>query len=41
MFRRQIAYYASGEQEVPQYVALACIGWKSQRRLQDRQAVVG
>jgi len=26
--RRQIAYYASGEQQVPRYVLLACRGWE-------------
>jgi hypothetical protein len=29
MSRRQIAYYSSGEQNVPRYVALACIGWEA------------
>jgi hypothetical protein len=29
--RRQIAYYASGEREVPRYVLLACRGWESER----------
>jgi Protein of unknown function (DUF2442) len=40
MSRRQIAYYSSGEQEVPQYVALACIGWEAQHQSPDRRAVV-
>ncbi len=40
MSRRQIAYYSSGEQEVPRYVALACIGWEEQRKSQDRRAAV-
>jgi hypothetical protein len=26
--RRQVAYYASGEHEVPRYVLLACKGWE-------------
>jgi hypothetical protein len=30
--RRQIAYYASGEHEVPRTVLLACKGWESERR---------
>jgi hypothetical protein len=29
--RRQIAYYASGEHEVPRYVLLACRGWEAER----------
>jgi hypothetical protein len=29
--RRQIAYYASGEHEVPRYVQLACRGWEAER----------
>lgn len=41
MSRRPIAYYSSGEQEVPQYVTLACIGWEAQRQSQDRRAAVG
>jgi hypothetical protein len=41
MSRRQIAYYSSGEQEVPQCVALACIGWEVQHQSPDRRAVVG
>jgi len=28
--RRQVAYYASGEQEVPRYVLLACRGWEAE-----------
>jgi Protein of unknown function (DUF2442) len=30
--RRQIAYYASGEHQVPRTVLLACKGWESERR---------
>jgi hypothetical protein len=29
--RRQIAYYASGEHEVPRTVRLACKGWEAER----------
>ena len=29
--RRQVAYYASGEHEVPRYVLLACRGWEAER----------
>ncbi|HEY1724538.1 MAG TPA: DUF2442 domain-containing protein [Steroidobacteraceae bacterium] len=29
--RRQIAYYASGEHEVPRYILLACRGWEAER----------
>ena len=29
--RRQVAYYASGEEPVPRYVLLACKGWEAQR----------
>jgi hypothetical protein len=29
--RRQVAYYASGEHEVPRYVLLACRGWEVER----------
>lgn len=29
--RRQIAYYASGEHEVPRTVLLACKGWEAER----------
>jgi hypothetical protein len=28
--RRQVAYYASGEQPVPRYILLACKGWEAQ-----------
>jgi len=31
MSRRQIAYYASGEHDVPRYVLLACRGWEAER----------
>jgi len=30
--RRQVAYYASGEHEVPRTVLLACKGWEAERR---------
>jgi hypothetical protein len=30
--RRQVAYYASGEHEVPRTVLLACKGWESERQ---------
>jgi hypothetical protein len=30
--RRQLAYYASGEHEVPRTVLLACKGWEVERR---------
>jgi hypothetical protein len=30
--RRQVAYYASGEHEVPRYVLLACRGWEAERQ---------
>jgi hypothetical protein len=30
--RRQVAYYVSGEQEVPRYVLLACKGWEAEKR---------
>lgn len=30
--RRQIAYYASGEQVVPRTVLLACKGWESEQQ---------
>lgn len=29
--RRQVAYYASGEHEVPRTVLLACLGWEQER----------
>jgi hypothetical protein len=29
--RRQVAYYASGEHEVPRYILLACRGWEAER----------
>lgn len=29
--RRQVAYYASGEHEVPRTVLLACKGWEAER----------
>jgi hypothetical protein len=29
--RRQVAYYASGEEPVPRYILLACKGWEAQR----------
>jgi hypothetical protein len=32
MSRRQVAYYASGEHEVPRYVLLACKGWEAERQ---------
>jgi hypothetical protein len=32
MSRRQIAYYASGEHEVPRTVLLACKGWEVEQR---------
>jgi hypothetical protein len=28
--RRQVAYYASGEEPVPRYMLLACKGWEAQ-----------
>ena len=28
--RRQVAYYASGEEPVPRYILLACKGWEAQ-----------
>lgn len=31
--RRQIAYYASGEHEVPRTVLLACKGWEAERQV--------
>jgi hypothetical protein len=31
--RRQVAYYASGEHEVPRTVLLACKGWEAERRV--------
>jgi hypothetical protein len=31
MSRRQVAYYASGEHEVPRYILLACQGWEAER----------
>lgn len=31
--RRMIAYYESGEKEIPKYVALACMGASSEMRL--------
>ena len=30
--RRQVAYYASGEHEVPRTVLLACKGWEAEHR---------
>lgn len=30
--RRQVAYYVSGEHEVPRTVLLACKGWEAERR---------
>ena len=30
--RCQVAYYASGEHEVPRTVLLACKGWEAERR---------
>jgi hypothetical protein len=30
--RRQVAYYASGEHEVPRTVLLACKGWEAEQR---------
>lgn len=30
--RRQVAYYLSGEHEVPRYVLLACKGWEAERQ---------
>jgi hypothetical protein len=30
--RRQVAYYASGEHEVPRYVLLACKGWETEQQ---------
>jgi hypothetical protein len=30
--RRQVAYYASGEHEVPRTVLLACKGWEAERQ---------
>jgi hypothetical protein len=32
MSRRQIAYYVSGEHEVPRTVLLACKGWETERQ---------
>ena len=29
--RRQVAYYTSGDHEVPRYVLLACRGWEAER----------
>jgi hypothetical protein len=29
--RRQVAYYVSGEHEVPRYILLACKGWERER----------
>jgi transcriptional regulator with XRE-family HTH domain len=29
--RRQVAYYASGEHEVPRTVLLACKGWEAEQ----------
>jgi hypothetical protein len=31
--RRQVAYYLSGEREVPRYILLACKGWEVARRI--------
>jgi hypothetical protein len=31
--RRQVAYYASGEHEVPRTVLLACKGWEVERQV--------
>jgi hypothetical protein len=31
--RRQVAYYLSGEHEVPRYVLLACKGWEVERQV--------
>jgi hypothetical protein len=28
--RRQVAYYASGQETVPRYILLACKGWEAQ-----------
>jgi len=30
--RRQVAYYLSGEHEMPRYVLLACKGWEVERQ---------
>jgi hypothetical protein len=30
--RRQVAYYASGEEAVPRYILLACKGWETEHR---------
>ncbi|HEV7985072.1 MAG TPA: hypothetical protein VGP20_02825 [Steroidobacteraceae bacterium] len=30
--RRQVAYYASGDEAVPRYILLACKGWEAGRR---------
>lgn len=30
--RRQVAYYASGEEVVPRYILLACKGWETEHR---------
>lgn len=30
--RRQVAYYVSGEHEVPRTVLLACKGWEAERK---------
>jgi len=29
--RRQVAYYASGDESVPRYILLACKGWEAER----------
>jgi hypothetical protein len=31
--RRQVAYYASGEHEVPRTFLLACKGWEVERQV--------
>jgi hypothetical protein len=31
--RRQVAYYASGEHEVPRTVLLACKGWEAEQKI--------
>jgi hypothetical protein len=39
MSRRQIAYYASGEEEVPRTILLACKGWEVEHQRQRAVAV--
>jgi hypothetical protein len=36
--RRMVAYYTSGEHEVPRTILLACKGWEAERRHADTSA---